>query len=675
MLLACTHVGAMDFHVSPTGPSIDSVIADVRSYKGGVAPTESITVWFDEGTYTISSPLVFTSSDSGSQEYPITYKANPNDSVKIIGGQHTIKILGSSWLTFKDIEMSGTSDVTIVVEGATTGLTFDALTIHDGDNNAISIRDGGYLHAVKNSIIYNMGRSGIWVTAGNRTTLKSGGMVVENNEISNIGLTQVDATAIGINGVGAIVRNNHLHHVPHFAIQIDGNNHLIELNELDHTNLQTTDSGAIYMGRSWVDRGNVIRYNHLHDIQPMVGGAVMGVYLDDQESGFVIHGNIFERVYRGVMLGGGRDNRITNNLFIDTGSGGAGQGARIYIDGRGVGYHFNNQTQFEELVTMPYSKSPWKDQYPELLSILCDDPMEPLHNVIANNVFMGAGDVSVILGAQGKIQFVNNAYSLFTLDANYQVLFQGHPERIAWEQIPFSDIGRHVPSVPPVENLIFHKTFTNDLSEFSSSSASNGTIAWSPEGLNGTTGGVLYTRTSNSPNVYGNATGMVLNGLPASRTAFFFDASQLSMGANGGTAIIWYPRDSSGGSRLGSLRVTQINGQQVFQFQVLPDTDITSTQNSIPDAQPAWVEIETIRETSDGANDGEMRFYFGGGDYPSAGILVAEFLNVQNYVDFNAVDRARLGIQFGSALVTGTLKIDEVIVTSDAEPIIVGSGM
>lgn len=677
-LLLCLPATAKDFFLDPSSQSIQDTILEVRDWKQTTPTQEPITVWLSPGTYDVSTPLVFQQQDSGTEEFPITYSSTPAGGVNLIGGTTTLDITNASWITFSGIEMSEMSDVAIIVEGASNNLVFDSLHIHHGLNNAISIRSGSSKHLVKNCDIHDMGRSGVWVTAGDRTSLQHGDVVLDNNEIYNIGLSQVDATAIGINGVGALVKNNHLHHLPHFAIQLDGNDHIVELNEINNSNMSTTDSGSIYMGRSWIDRGNIIRYNYIHDVQPLVGGAVMGIYLDDQESGFLIYGNVIERVYRGIMLGGGSRNTIANNIFIDTGFGGPGHGARIYADGRGVGYHFNNQVQFEELVTTPYTKAPWSIQYPELLTLLCDDPMEPKHNIIMNNVFSGSGDVTTTLGAQGKIEFKNNVYALFSIDTEYQVSFEGHQERITWEQIPFTDIGRKELGGTLVMSEIANRTFVDALigaNGFSSISEAAATINRISGGLNGTTGGVEVVRTANSPNTYGNLTGIPFAGLSAIRLSFYMDSSGLSMGANGNSAILAYFRDSSGNARLGSLRVTQVDGQQVLRAQLLPDTDVTVDIDMPPAAQPDWVEFEVIRESTDGAADGVMRVYFGGRDYATAGELVAEFLSVENYNDFQAVDRIRFGIQAGSALVTGNFKVDEIRVQNTNTPVLVGVRM
>lgn len=220
---------------------------------------------------------------------------------------------------------------------------------------------------------------------------------------------------------------------------------------------------------------------------------------------------------------------------------------------------------------------------------------------------------------------------------------------------------------------IFHKTFAVNLDEFEFTSASNGTIAQAAgAGLNGTTGGVLMTATGASPSIRGDTRGMPLTGLSATRTAFWMDISSLAIATNNEDVQLWYPRDSAGGARLGSLRMVRLSGANYLRCQLLPDTDIVVNVDVAMTSLPNWVEIETIREVTNGSNDGEMRFYFGGGDYPDTGTQVAEFLTVQNYADFEAVDRTRWGMMFGGASVSGSLKLDELIVVNDNTPILFG---
>lgn len=118
--------------------------------------------------------------------------------------------------------------------------------------------------------------------------------------------------------------------------------------------------------------------------------------------------------------------------------------------------------------------------------------------------------------------------------------------------------------------------------------------------------------------------------------------------------------------------MVRLSGANYLRCQLLPDTDIVVNVDVAMTSLPNWVEIETIREVTNGSNDGEMRFHFGGGDYPDTGTQVAEFLTVQNYADFEAVDRTRWGMMFCGASVSGSLKLDELIVVNDNTPILFG---
>jgi beta-glucuronidase len=46
-----------------------------------------VRVTFDEGTYELSAPLIFTAADSGTPQYSVTYAAAPGKRVVISGGR------------------------------------------------------------------------------------------------------------------------------------------------------------------------------------------------------------------------------------------------------------------------------------------------------------------------------------------------------------------------------------------------------------------------------------------------------------------------------------------------------------------------------------------------------------------------------------------------------------
>ena len=64
------------------------------------------------------------------------------------------------------------------------------------------------------------------------------------------------------------------------------------------------------------------RFNHFEDIRPteklaQASCSQNAFYLDDQMSGYDFYGNTIINATTGVLLGGGRRNRIHSNTFID----------------------------------------------------------------------------------------------------------------------------------------------------------------------------------------------------------------------------------------------------------------------------------------------------------------------------------------------------------------------
>ena len=59
--------------------------------------------------------------------------------------------------------------------------------------------------------------------------------------------------------------------------------------------------------------------------------SVQAVYLDDQLSGTIVTGNRFENCMTGVVLGGGRDNVVTSNHFVNN-------DLAVHLDNRGMNW-------------------------------------------------------------------------------------------------------------------------------------------------------------------------------------------------------------------------------------------------------------------------------------------------------------------------------------------------
>jgi parallel beta-helix repeat protein len=174
---------------------------------------------------------------------------------------------------------------------------------------------------------------------------------------------------------------------------LSGNDHLIEFNDIRDVCTETGDAGAIYMGRDPTMRGDVFRFNRFQDLSPKVNTAgnfteVMGVYLDDCWAGATVFGNIFDMRGDGIMLGGGRDNTIANNVFLDC-------HPAIHFDARGKGWAaklFSSPGEwnfYQKIAALNASQPPYSTHYPRLASILRDDIAFPAGNAIDSNVSLG----------------------------------------------------------------------------------------------------------------------------------------------------------------------------------------------------------------------------------------------------------------------------------------------
>ncbi len=279
-----------------------------------------------------------------------------------------VSLHNASYIAFRGLVFESTRGTAISVTGGT-HVVFEDCTIRNASGWALQIR-GGTAHGVSNCEITGTGQGGITLEGGDRVTLTPGGHYVRGSHIHHYSRWKRTAqAAIEIAGVGNRATNNLIHDAPNMAIALFGNDHVIERNEIHHVCLETNDAGAIYAGRDWTMRGTTVRHNYLHHLSGFEDGGCNGIYLDDMFSGTEVHGNVFHAVTRGVLIGGGRDNVVTNNVFVDCGT-------AITIDARGEGWDAAsvNGVMRSRLEAVPYRSPPWTSRYPDLASILEDEP-------------------------------------------------------------------------------------------------------------------------------------------------------------------------------------------------------------------------------------------------------------------------------------------------------------
>jgi hypothetical protein len=152
----------------------------------------------------------------------------------------------------------------------------------------------------------------------------------------------------------------------------------------------------------------VIRHNFMHHIYGFEKRGCVGVYLDDMFCGTEIAGNVFYRVTRAAFIGGGRDCRIENNIFVDC-------NPAVHVDARALGwakYHADDWIKESQekgtLSGTQFKRPPYSVRYPSLVTIFAGDPEAPEGNVIARNICVGGRWDEIEAKARPLIVFESN---------------------------------------------------------------------------------------------------------------------------------------------------------------------------------------------------------------------------------------------------------------------------
>lgn len=297
-----------------------------------------------------------------------------------------LQLDGASHVEISGLTLECSRGSGVVVRGGE-GVRLAGCTLRNLGGEAV-ILDGGRGHTVQSCDLYDLANGALRLIGGDRATLTPSGHQALNNHIHHYGQwLRTGQYGITVDGVGHRVAHNLIHDAPFEGLYLRGNDHLIEFNEVHSVCQETGDAGALHTGRDYTWQGNVIRYNYWHDLRGPGLHGVTAVYLDDFSSGYTVHGNIFYRAGRGVQIGGGRDNIVTNNLFL-------GCEPAVHLDARGLGWasnYFNGDYPwlFERFRERGGDRPPYSTRYPKLRTILQDEPAVPKGNVIARNLSAG----------------------------------------------------------------------------------------------------------------------------------------------------------------------------------------------------------------------------------------------------------------------------------------------
>ncbi|MFW6218652.1 MAG: right-handed parallel beta-helix repeat-containing protein [Bacteroidota bacterium] len=277
--------------------------------------------------------------------------------------------------------------------GTLTSRTVGNLKAHHYENTDF-YNEAGKNHGIISCNIYNTGSGGLVLSGGNRTTLEEGGNYVVNSEFYNVNRRNKTYCAqITLYGVGNKISHCYFHDAPHLAIAIFGNEHLIEYSRFERLVQDIHDAGAIGMGRNPSERGNKIMYNYFAELGSD-GFKNTALHLDDGSSKITVHGNIFNRAskmdFGDVVINGGSDNLVSNNIFIEGAHG-------IWLEDPVIAktpfYMVNNgldtgglywQRMREDL---DITSKVWKDKYPDFANIFEWETPFLKRNRVVRNVF------------------------------------------------------------------------------------------------------------------------------------------------------------------------------------------------------------------------------------------------------------------------------------------------
>ncbi len=299
----------------------------------------------------------------------------------------------------KDMTIENSGE-TLVYLRYTKNSGLENCVLRNSSKSALTVSDS-YNSGALNCEIYDMGEGGVSLSGGDRNTLAKGKNYVNKCSIHDCQrLNRTYTALVSMSGVGNMCINSDIYNSYHMAIAIYGNDLEVKNNKIYNVCTQTTDMGAVYAEGDYTLRGTVIEHNLFENIPAKGDLGAFAIYLDNGLSGVTVKNNIFKNVQRqAVYVNGGRDNKVINNIFVDSGSIGAISDIFNWgKDSSGNTYSYENPapartTLVNKLNAVDYKNEPYT-KYEHLSNILEDKPSIPKYNEFSGNVCVNAGGLS-----------------------------------------------------------------------------------------------------------------------------------------------------------------------------------------------------------------------------------------------------------------------------------------
>ncbi len=334
---------------------------------------------------------------------------------------------------------NGRGDAIIIRNGESCLLA--GCTVRKFGGNGVEIL-GGANHGILSCDIHTLGRGGTVVAGGDRKTLTPGGHFVENCHIHHF--SRIDHTytpAVALTGVGNRIAHCDFHDSGSSAMRVDGNDHIIELNEVHSVLRDSDDQGGSDSFGNPTFRGNVFRYNYWHDMGNGLGCGQAGIRLDDAISGVLIYGNVFVRcadgTFGGVQIHGGKDNIVENNVFVEC-------KAAVSFSPWTTEYwtDFLDKHQKDYTETIDMAQPPHSTRYPELAHLYENNNS----NSVWRNVVLNCGEFTLRNSECNDLidNWVTTGNPGFAdlMDGDFSTLQDSQLwNRPSFQPIPFDEIG------------------------------------------------------------------------------------------------------------------------------------------------------------------------------------------------------------------------------------------
>jgi len=366
-----------------------------------------------------------------------------------------------SYVTFRDLVFDTGRSRALICNGGR-NVRMEYCEIRNFSSGGISLT--GSNHVVSGCHIHHMGGAVIRINGGDKMTLEPGSIVVENCHIHDFSHSnKVYNPGVSLSGVGNRVVHCVIHDGTHMAIQLSGNDHIIENNEFYRVPEKVWDMAAIYavLGYRPQERGIIIRRNFFHHIGLTGRDKIAGVYPDNMTMGWLIEENIFYKIGTpaskmnwSVMNHGGSYINTRNNMFIDCTN---PYTMSLLLNGymkSSVPRYLNRLKELfarYDFANMPHGK-----KYPELLLLLEEDRVLPNTNIFENNLIYNPRTPREY---EGKFMVFNGPAELLQASNNWiaeedpgfvdlqKMKFTTRSDAVVFEKIhgfkaiPFNDIG------------------------------------------------------------------------------------------------------------------------------------------------------------------------------------------------------------------------------------------